>query len=273
MTHAAAFDRFKPAGQIIGHATGEILERFDVIFAKAHQHGRRDAVQYRQIIGNAHLFALRIKFFIYAVQMVAGPILNLFRRVLVKTFNIGDLFKRHISHFLDRRKALRGQQLGNHLIDIQRAHEQARALGKFRLTPLAFLRFRHDINVPTGQLRRKAHILTAAANGEAQLLIGHHHFNPLHILVEHHFGHLGRRQSIDDKGGRITRPRNYIDLFALQFIDHGLDTAAAHTDTCADRINARIVRNHADFGARTGVTGNRAHFDDAVVNFRHFLHE
>ena len=241
MAHAATLDRFKPAGQVIGHATGEILERFNVVLAKAHQHGRRDAVQGRQIIGNPHFLTLGVEFFVLTVQMVARAILDLFRRIFVKAFNISDFFERHISHFLNRGKTFRCQQLRNHLIDIQRPHKQGRALGKFGLTPLAFLRFGHDINIPTGQLRGEADILTATANGEAQLLIGHHHLNALHVFVQHHFGNLGRGQRIDDKGGRVTRPWDNIDFFALQFIDHGLHAAAAHTDTGTDRVNARII--------------------------------
>src|SRR4029077_18832921 len=46
-----------------------------------------------------------------------------------------------------------------------------------------------------------------------------------------------------------------------------------HADAGADRVDGRVARDHCDLGARTGVTGNRLDFDDAVINFRHFLRE
>ena len=205
--------------------------------------------------------------------MVARTILNFLSGFLVKALNIGNLFNRHIGHFFDCGKTFRGQKLGNHLIDIKRLHKQGSALGKFGLTTLAFLRFGHNINVPAGQLRGEAHILSTPPDGEAQLLIRHHHIDALHVFIKHHFGNFRRSQRIDDERSRVGRPRNNIDLFALQLIDHGLNPTAAHANTRADRINSRIIRNHADFGPAARVARDGTHFDDAVINFRHFLHE
>ena len=167
MAHPTAFHRLKPAGQIIGDATGEIFQRFNVIFTQTHQHGRGQTFHRRQIIADAHFFALRIELFIFAVQMVAGTILDFLSGFLVKAFNIGNFLNRHISHFFNRSKAFRSQKLGNHFIDIQCFHEQSRALDKFGLTAFAFLCLGHNINVPTGQLRSEPHILPAATNGQA----------------------------------------------------------------------------------------------------------
>ena len=93
------------------------------------------------------------------------------------------------------------------------------------------------------------------------------------VLVEHDLGHFGRGQRIDDKGRRIWRPGNDVDLLALQFADNSLDAAAAHADAGADRIDRRIVRNNGDLGAAARIAGGRANFDDTVVDFRHFLGE
>ena len=65
-------------------------------------------------------------------------------------------------------------------------------------------------------------------------------FDAVIDLVQHDLGDFGRRQGVDDERGRIAAPRNNVDLFALQFADHGLDAAAAHADAGADRIDRAV---------------------------------
>ena len=84
---------------------------------------------------------------------------------------------------------------------------------------------------------------------------------------------FGRRQRVDHEGRDVGRPRNDVDLLALQFVHHGLHARAAHTDAGADRIDRGIAGNHADFRARAGIAGHRLDLDDAVIDFRHFLRE
>ena len=93
------------------------------------------------------------------------------------------------------------------------------------------------------------------------------------VLVEHHLGDFGRRQRVDDEGRDVGRPRDDVDLLALQFVHHRLHARAAHADAGADRIDRGIARDHGDLGARAGIAGDRLDLDDAVVDFRHFLGE
>ena len=93
----------------------------------------------------------------------------------------------------------------------------------------------------TRQLRGETDVLAAPADGQGELIVGHHHLNPVGLLVEHHLGHFGGRQGVDDEGGGIGRPLDDVDLLALQFADHGLHPRAAHADAGADRIDAGIV--------------------------------
>ena len=65
-----------------------------------------------------------------------------------------------------------------------------------------FLGLGQDVDVPAGELRGEAHVLAAAADGERQLVVGHHHLDALGILVEHHLGDFGRLQRVDDEGRR-----------------------------------------------------------------------
>ena len=93
------------------------------------------------------------------------------------------------------------------------------------------------------------------------------------FFVEHHLGDLGGCERIDHEGRDVVRPRDDVDLLALQLVDHGLDARAAHADACADRIDRGIARDHRDLGARAGVARRRLHLDDAVVDLGHLLGE
>src|SRR6185369_13873141 len=117
------------------------------------------------------------------------------------------------------------------------------------------------------------HILAAAADGEAELLVGNHYFDLFGLLVEHDLGDVGRLQRRDHEVGDVVGPGDDVDLFALQFADHRLHAAAAHTDAGADRIDRAVVGGHGDLGAAARVAGDRADGDDAVVDLGHFLHE
>src|SRR5690606_18853297 len=102
------------------------------------------------------------------------------------------------------------------------------------------------------------------------LVIRDDNFNTFGIFIENNLGNFSRLKRIDDEGSRIRRPRNDVDLLALQFADDGLNAGAAHADAGADRIDGSVTRDDRDLGAGTRIAGNRLDFDDAVVNFRHF---
>ena len=179
----------------------------------------------------------------------------------------------HQRQLLDRGEALRGQQLPDHLVDVERLDEHAGAVLEFGLTAFRLLLFGQDIDVPAGKLGGKPHVLAAPADGERKLLIGDHHLDALAFLVEHDFGDFGGRQGVDDEGGDVMRPGDDVDLLALQLVDHRLHARAAHADAGADRIDRGIARDHRDLGARTGIARHRLDLDDAVVDFRHLLRE
>ena len=75
-----------------------------------------------------------------------------------------------------------------------------RALDEFLLAALGFFLLGQDVDVPAGQLRGKAHVLAAAADGQRQLVVRHHDFDALGILVEHDLGDFRRLQRVDDEG-------------------------------------------------------------------------
>ena len=117
--------------------------------------------------------------------------------------------------------------------------KQLRALGEFLLAALGFLGLGQDVDLPAGELRGQAHVLAAAADGERQLLVGHHDFDALGLFVEHDLGDFGGRQRIDDEGRGILRPRDDVDLLALELAAPPPARDAAHADAGADGIDAR----------------------------------
>ncbi len=123
------------------------------------------------------------------------------------------------------------------------------------------------------ELRGEPHILAAPADRERELIVRNHHLDSALLLVHHHLGDFGGRQRVDDEGRGVGRPRNNVDLLALQLGHDRLDARAAHADAGADRIDAAVVRDDGDLGARARIARDRADLDDAVVDFRDFLGE
>jgi hypothetical protein len=145
-----------------------------------------------------------------------------------------------------------------------------RALFELGLAALGFLFLGQDVDVEPGQLRGQAHVLAAPADGERQLLVGHHDLDALGVLVENDLGHLGGLQRVHEEGRRILVPRDDVDLLALKLVDDRLHAAAAHTDAGADRVDGVVVGNHGDLRAAAGVAGHGLDLDDAVVDLGHF---
>jgi len=168
---------FGPADQFVGGAIGEILDRLDAVLAQSDEHGRGEARHFSQFVGHAKFAALGVALGFLLLQIFAGAVLDFGCRVLVETLDVGDFGKIDERDFLDRGEAFGDEQLGDDLIDVERFHEESRALGEFLLTPLALFLLGQNIDVPAGQLRGKPHVLAAPADSERELRFGHHDFD------------------------------------------------------------------------------------------------
>ena len=124
-----------------------------------------------------------------------------------------------------------------------------------------------------GQLAGEADVLAAAADREAELVVGHDHLDPALLLVDDDAADGRRLERVDDEGREVLAPRDDVDLLALQLLDHRLDAAALHADAGADRVDRAVVADHADLGAAARIAGGGLDLDDAVVNLGHFLRE
>ena len=146
----------------------------DVVLSEGYQHGSRYAADLAEIIGYAELLALGLALGLLPFQIISRSRLDLLGRVLVETLDMRDLARIHVRHLLNRLEAFGGEQLGDHLVDVESLHEALRAFAKFLLASLGLFLLRQDVDIPTGKLGGQSHILTAAANSERELALGDH---------------------------------------------------------------------------------------------------
>ena len=198
---------------------------------------------------------------------------QLARQLFLEALDRSQLVDRRVGHLVDGGEPFRHQQVGDHVVDVERLHEHLGARVELFLTAFRFLGLGQDVDVPAGEVGREPDVLPAPADGKRELLIRHHHLDTLRFLVEHDLGHLGRRERVDDERRRIGRPLNDVDLLALELADDRLHAGAAHADAGADGIDAAVVGMNGDLGAAAGVAGHGVDLDDAVVDLRHFLGE
>src|SRR5262249_11150974 len=119
----AAFLAFGPADQIVGGATGEVLDRLDVVLTKLDQHLRGDAGHVLHGVLDAELLAFGLELGFQPLQIFPGAALQLVGGLLVETFDPGELLDVDQRQFLDRGEAFRGEQLTHDLVDVERFHE------------------------------------------------------------------------------------------------------------------------------------------------------
>ena len=86
-------------------------------------------------------------------------------------------------------------------------------------------------------MRRETDVLSAPADGERQLFIGHHDFHAMGFFVEHYLRHFCRCQCIDDERRGFRIPRDNVDALTLQFLHDSLHTHTTHADTGAYRVD------------------------------------
>ena len=132
---------------------------------------------------------------------------------------------------------------------------------------------RDDVEVPTGQLSRQAHILTASADGEGQLVIRNDQLHRHVALVHQDSGDFGGADGRTDEASRIRIPGHDVDLLSAELLNDGLNTATAHTDACADRIDVAVGAVDGDLGSCSRLAGDRDDLYDALADLGHFLLE
>ena len=258
------------AGQLPVSAGRKIFQRLDVVLCQRFQHLRGQPFEIDQAVVHAQRHGSFQRLPVRGFQIVAGARLQLGRRGFIKAINRQQFIQIDVSHFFQVGEPFGHQKLRHHLVDIQRLDEQVGALGELGLAARAFVRFGHDVDVQPGQLAGQTHVLPAPADRQRQLFIRHHHFDLAGFFVDHNLADFRRLQGVDKERGLILVPRNNVDLFALQFVDHRLNPAAAHPHAGPDRIDGVVIGNHGNLRPAARITGHGLDLDDAIVDLGNF---
>ncbi len=259
--------------KLVARQIGEIVEGLDPLLPERDQDRRREPRDRAQLVGNPEFAPPFVELAVALGEELAGALAELLGDLLVEALDPGELVAGHERDLLDRGEAFSDQEMGDHVVDVERFDEGLRARAELLAAAVRFLGLGQDIDVPAGELRGEPHVLPPPPDGEAELVVGHHDLDALGLLVEHHLGHLGGGERVDHEGRRVGRPLDDVDLLALELGDDGLDPAAAHADAGADGVDARIVRDHRNLGPAPGIAGDRLDLDDAVVDLGHLLGE
>ena len=126
------------------------------------------------------------------------------RHGFVESFDGGEFFRVDIGNVLYGGKAFGHQQAAiTSSTSSASTNKEVRRRNSSCRRSLSSASVRMSIS-QRGQLRRQTHILAAAADGEAELIVGNDHFDTrAGFLVQNHLGDLGRSQGVDDERGRV----------------------------------------------------------------------
>src|SRR4051812_19245257 len=106
-----------------------------------------------------------------------------------------------------------------------------------------------DVDAPAGQARGKARVLALAADGQAQLVVGHDDGRLAAVVVDEDLAHARGAQRLGDEPGGLVVVGDDVDLLAAQLGDDHAHARATRADAGADRVDAVGVRDDGDLRA------------------------
>ena len=131
-----------PAHQVVGRATGQILDRLDAVLAEMHKHFGRDPRHFLEGGVDAEPLAFGVEFDFLPGQKILRARLQLAGGFLIEALDPGDFLFIHDKQFFDGAKSFRSKQLTHNFVDIERFDEQFGPLLEFGLPMLRFLLLR-----------------------------------------------------------------------------------------------------------------------------------
>ena len=120
--------------------------------------------------------------------------------------------------------------VGEEAVDNKRFHHFLAHVGELAepglglVDPFIELVVGHDLDVPADQLGGQADVLTAAADGQGQLILLDQHDGPAQTRVQEHLLDGRRLQGVGDHDLQRVVPADDVDAFAAELIDDVLDT-------------------------------------------------
>ena len=256
---------------LVARQVGQILNRAHLGIAEFGDHRRRQALHLGERVGDARGAAALLVLAVALRKPRPRARAQFAGKRLVKTLNLRQLARLALRDLLKRRKTLGGQQVRDHVVNIQRLGEELGAAHHLLLTAGALVRLGQQFYLPARQVGGEIDALSLAADGERQLILGDDDLHAVAVLVKDDLCHLRRRERVHHKSRGVGRPRHNVNLLALQLADHSLNTAAAHAHTRADRINRAVMTDHRNLRATPGIARHRFYLDDAVVDLGHLL--
>src|SRR5690349_432519 len=253
--------------QLVRGEIGEIVQGTDVRLAQGHKHLLGEVRDFSQSILDPQLPPLFTRCSLPALECLGCAVLKLRSNVVVEAFDRCDFVDLHVGDLFEAGEALGDEQLRQGLVHVELALEHLRTLDELALALLTRVGFREDVDLRSGEMARQAYVLTAAADRKAELIVRNDDFDPALFLIDDDAADRCRLEGVDDEGRKILAPRDDVDLFALQLLNDGLDTAALHADAGANRIDGAVVADHADFGAAARIACRGLDLNDSVVDF------
>ncbi|MNB81354.1 hypothetical protein D3C75_281310 [compost metagenome] len=128
---------------------------------------------------------------------------------------------------------------------------------------------RHDVQIPTAQLRSQTYVLTVTTDSLCQITRFNGDIHCVLIFVHDDRRHISRSHRVDHELRRVIVPQNDIDAFAAQLSRNGLDTCATHTNASTNRVDTLVVSFYRDLSARTRIAGRCFDLDNFFTDFWH----
>ena len=131
---------------------GKIIKRKHPVLGELQHHAKADIFEIPEIFGNLEAVESLVDPLRLTLYEFNGPRLQLFGDAFVKSLNGSQLLDWSFGNFLGKNKTLGNQQMGDHIINVERLDKAGRAGPELFLTALGFLSFCQDVDVPAGQL-------------------------------------------------------------------------------------------------------------------------
>ena len=154
---------------------------------------------------DAELAALLARGGFAALERFGGAALELGRDVVVEALDRRDFVDLDVGDFLEAGEAFGDEQLRQRLVDVELVLEQRRALDELALALLARVGLGQDVDLRGGELAGEAHVLAAAADREAELVVGNDDLDAALFLVDDDAADGRRLERVDDEGREVLR--------------------------------------------------------------------